>query len=63
MVKISNEEINLPNGTYNALWTAYTIKIGTPDGDSLIIKTIDGVRGSNHKVVVEVKEKILYRVS
>jgi len=61
MKQISNEEINLPDGTYNALWTAYTIKVATSDGDALVVKTIDGVRGSNQKVVVEVKNKILYR--
>lgn len=58
--RISDAEINLPDGIYNALRSGYDIQILHSDGDVFVMNTTIGVRGINVKTVVEVKNKILY---
>ena len=53
MKKQSEEKVNLPDGEYHGLWSAYTLEIIPP---SIVVKTIDGVRGINCKTIVVIKD-------
>lgn len=44
----------LPDGFYNGLWVGYVINVNYANGN-YELETEDGVRGTNIKVVIEIK--------
>lgn len=44
---INKQIINLPDGEYNALWSAYSIEILQP---SVFVDVMQGIRGINNKI-------------
>lgn len=59
MEKISKQLVKLPDGIYDALWSAYRIEILVPNNESVYVKTQIGVRGINCKHKVKIQNKIL----
>ncbi len=43
-VKLVSDKIDLPDGTYNGLWSAYTITVGESLAPVPTLETVDGVR-------------------
>lgn len=54
---VSNETVNLPEGFYASLWSAYILSIISGQGKRIEIKTIDGVKGRNCPTVVYVDKE------
>lgn len=68
---ISLTEVNLPNGKYEGRWSAYWLKIleekivELPLEQQKVlaeIKTIDGVRGVNCHVELEIRDGLVYEL-
>jgi len=60
---ISKETVEISNGEYNALWSGYSLDILSSNKTMLsTIKTIDGVRGINCRVRVEVIDGYVYEI-
>lgn len=59
MKQINKEKVEIPDGEYVGLWSAYymTIKVGD---NEITFKTINGVRGINCKAKVRVVDKNVY---
>jgi len=51
--------LNLPDGKFYAKWSAYTINLILPEWEGFDIKMDRGIRGVNHKCIVEVKDGIV----
>ena len=51
--KHSEQKVNLPDGEYQGIWSAYTLQILPPP---IVVRTIDGIRGVNCKAKVIVKD-------
>lgn len=56
----SIEKVNLPNGKYYGMWSAYTINLVLPEWDKIDIKVNNGIRGVNCKCTVEIIDGWLY---
>lgn len=57
---VSNTRLNLSDGVYKALWSGYTLTILSNKNEEMaVIETIDGVRGINCPVKVEVEDGIV----
>jgi len=57
---VAVEKVNIEDGTYNALWSAYNLKILSSDNIELVtVKTHVGVKGMNCPTRVEVKNGIV----
>jgi len=54
--RISNQIVQLPDGKFNALWSAYFLEIlsNTTNEVIITIPTIDGVRGMKCKTNIEI---------
>ena len=59
---LSKEKEEIPNGIYDALWSGYSLDILSNYNSNIIstIKTIDGVRGINCRVKVEIVDGDVY---
>ena len=57
---INKQFVNLPDGNYDALWSAYSMEILVPNKESVYVETIIGVRGINCKTKVIIKDKLLW---
>lgn len=56
----SLEPVNIPDGKYMALWSAYYITVLMPDWSEISVKMNNGVRGINCKETVLIKNGIVY---
>lgn len=54
-MKLTYDLVALPDGTYNARWSGYSLKIIGED-DVLEVITIEGIRGINVHIRVRVKD-------
>lgn len=61
MEKISEQIVDLEDGTYDAIWSGYNMEIIIPDKESVYVETTIGVKGINCKTIVEVKSGSLYK--
>jgi hypothetical protein len=43
-VKLVSDQIDLPDGSYNGVWSAYTITVGESLSPVRTLETVDGVR-------------------
>ena len=63
---LSKRNVDIKNGEYNALWSGYELEIlsneDVSDDILVIIPTINGVRGMNCKVRVEVIDGLVYEL-
>jgi hypothetical protein len=59
---ISEQEVDLPNGEYDGLWSGYTLNIQRQNDSSVEIKTTDGVRGMNCHTNLLIRDKKVYEV-
>jgi len=63
---LSKRNVDIKNGEYNALWSGYELEIlsneDVSDDILAIIPTINGVRGMNCKVRVEVIDGLVYEL-
>jgi hypothetical protein len=53
---------NIPDGTYEGIWSGYTIRYKF-EGKDVTCQTTDGVRGVNIPVKFEVKDNLLVEES
>jgi hypothetical protein len=63
MNNINKQLVELPDGIYNALWSAYRMEILVPNSESVYVETTIGVKGINCKQKVKIKDKLLSTVS
>lgn len=56
----SIEIVNIPDGQYRALWSAYYITVLMPDWSEIEVKMDNGIRGINFKETVLIKNGIVY---
>lgn len=61
---ISNVKVEIPDGEYTALWSSYNLDILFPFSTDVYvsIESIDGVRGMNCPIKVEVKDGIVSEI-
>lgn len=63
-MKISESKVDLPNGEYDALWSAYNLSILSDEEDLLLdVPTSIGVKGINCKARVKISEGVLTLLS
>jgi hypothetical protein len=61
---ITVENVNINDGIYDGLWSAYELKIlGPRDIVLATLKTIEGVRGINCPVKLNIKNGVVYEIS
>lgn len=63
MKNINKQIVDLPNGTYDALWTGFSIKVITPTNDFVYVETSIGVKGINCIVQVKIINGLLSVIS
>lgn len=63
MKNINKQLVELPDGNYDALWSAYRMKILIPNKESVYVETVIGIKGINCEIKVEIKDKLLSTIS
>ena len=63
MKNINKQLVELPDGKYDALWSAFRMEILVPNQESIYVETVIGVKGINCKTKVKVKDKLLSTIS
>lgn len=62
-VKISEEIVEIPDGEYYGLWTAYTMTIfSRPELAVAQVKTTVGVRGIRVKTSIVIENGLVYKI-
>ena len=54
MKNINKQLVELPDGNYDALWSAFNMEILIPNQQSVYVETTVGVKGINCKIKVEI---------
>lgn len=60
MNKISNEEVELLNGEYQATWTGFVLKVELENEDFVEVKTISGCKGVSVPTDILVENGFLF---
>jgi hypothetical protein len=63
MKNINKQLVELPDGKYDAIWSAYRMEILVPNQESVYVETVIGVKGINCKTKVIIKDKQLSTVA
>lgn len=56
----SLEKVNIPDGKYFGLWSAYYVNVMLPEYELIDIKVNNGIRGVNSKCIVEIIDGWVY---
>lgn len=63
MKKINKQLVDLPDGIYDTIWSAFKMEILVPNSESVYVDTTIGVKGINVKQKVRIKDKLLSTIS